>query len=763
MNPSTLLGVLAFARPFRRAHSAPDFRSAVRCVALFVALTAAWPCLTRAASVEWNNTGTDFATGTNWVGGTAPVGDGTTDVATFGAQGGAATSPTVGVNRTVGGLSFLSNAFAYDFAGPGTLRIGSSGVANNAAATQTFSGPLSLNGNQAWTTVAGGALVISGSVDLNPASASSRTLTVAGAGNTTIDGVLSNSFAGSSGNVTVTATGTVLFNGANTYTGVTTVSSGATLKLGHAAALGSTAGGTTVSSGGTLDLNGQAVGAEVVSINGTGVAAAGAVANTAPGAASLAGKLILTGSSTVSVSAGSSLTLGDIDLNASSASARTLSIAGAGDVTLSGNISHSYAGSTGNLTINSTGTVTLSGNNTFTGNAVVSSGATLKIGSATALASSSNYTNVSSGGVLDLNGFDVAKPLRLSASGFDGNGALVNTSDTAVTIAGNVLLAGSSSIGQGDITVNGAVGDAGAGKSLTKRGSGTLTLAGVNTYSGATIVSSGSLLIDGSTAASSAVSVSSGATLGGSGHILGSVTSSGGILNNADHVLSIAGTLATSGASSLASGSTFNVTGGTTVMSGSFAVNGQLGGSLVVDEGATLSGSGFINGATLINDGASLAPGNSPGKLVFGDTLTLSGASITTLQIGATGTAGTDYDAVTVNSLLTFGGTLNVVATDLGGGLYAFAQPGTFNLFSFGSQTGNFATVIVNGVALSFDSGLGSWSVLNLDGFDYTFSLANGQLTAASTSAIPEPSTWAALFGVVALGVAAYGRRRART
>lgn len=733
-----------------------------RRVAALLALLAAWPLASEAAPIEWNNTGTDFATGTNWVGGTAPVGDGTTDIATFGAQGTAAAAPTVSANRTVGGLSFLGGAFAYNLGGPGTLRVGSSGIVNNAATTQTLSGPLSLNGNQAWTTATGGALVINGTVDLNPAAASSRTLTVAGAGNTTIEGVIFNSFAGSSGNANVTATGTVLFNGANTYTGLTTIASGATLKLGHTSALGSTAGGTTVSSGGTLDLNGQAVGAEAVAINGTGVGATGAVVNTAPGAASLAGKLTLTGSSTVSAPAGSSLTLGDIDLNASSTSARTLSIAGAGDVTLSGNITHSFAGSTGNITINSTGIVTLSGNNTFTGNAVVSANATLKIGSATALANSGNFTNVQSGGSLDLNGFDVAKPLRLSGSGINTNGALINTSNTAVTIAGNILLAGSSAIGQGDITVNGAIGDSGAIKSLTKRGAGTLTLAGVNTYTGATIVSSGTLLINGSTHADSAVSVSSGATLGGGGNILGSVTSDGGTLNNAGHVLGIAGTLATSGASSLVTGSTINVAGGTTITSGALAVNGHLGGSLAVSDGATLSGSGFISGATIVHDGGSLAPGNSPGALLLGDTLTLSGASITTLQIGATGTAGVDYDTVSVANLLTFGGTLNIVATDLGGGPYAFAEAGTFNLFSFGSQTGNFTAVSVNGFDLSYNAGLSNWGAVNIDGFDYTFSLADGQLTAAASTAVPEPATWAAILGFVALGAAAYGRRRAR-
>ena len=67
-------------------------------------------------------------------------------------------------------------------------------------------------------------------------------------------------------------TGTLTVSGANTYTGVTTVSEG-TLTLASGNGLGAAGAGneTTVASGATLAVQGGVVTAEAITLNGTGV------------------------------------------------------------------------------------------------------------------------------------------------------------------------------------------------------------------------------------------------------------------------------------------------------------------------------------------------------------------------------------------------------------------------------------------------------------------------------------------------------------
>jgi autotransporter-associated beta strand protein len=92
-------------------------------------------------------------------------------------------------------------------------------------------------------------------------------------------------------------------------------------------------------------------------------------------------------------------------------------------------------------------------------------------------------------------------------------------------IPGKTLTVGSNNL---STTVSGLI--VGAGGSLVKTGSGTLTLSGINTYTGTTTVNSGALVVNGSIAPSSLTTVNSGALLLGSGTVGSTVVNAGGVL-----------------------------------------------------------------------------------------------------------------------------------------------------------------------------------------------------------------------------------------
>lgn len=81
-------------------------------------------------------------------------------------------------------------------------------------------------------------------------------------------------------------------------------------------------------------------------------------------------------------------------------------------------------------------------------------------------------------------------------------------------------------LGGSTLNLSGAIGDGGNGYALTKAGSGTLTLSGVNTYSGGTTVSAGTLSIDtggsiGVSSGNAVVITGDGVTINNAGTITG--------------------------------------------------------------------------------------------------------------------------------------------------------------------------------------------------------------------------------------------------
>jgi autotransporter-associated beta strand protein len=210
----------------------------------------------------------------------------------------------------------------------------------------------------------------------------------------------------------------------------------------------------------------------------------------------------------------------------------------------------------------------------------VNSGGSVGFGD-TATAGSANFT-VNSGGNLQFseNGpggaanatitnhgnlaFDTSSSAENASITSDGSGASISIEDNATGGAAqiNLINSGSLNISQingtsttigslaGDPTSTaflgaktlvvggnnlstvfaGVIADDGATSpgSLTKTGTGTLTLTGVNNiYFGATTVTGGTLIVDGSIASSSGVTVTTGGTLGGTGFVPGTVISGG--------------------------------------------------------------------------------------------------------------------------------------------------------------------------------------------------------------------------------------------
>lgn len=188
---------------------------------------------------------------------------------------------------------------------------------------------------------------------------------------------------------------------------------------------------------------------------------------------------------------------------------------------------------------------------------------------------------------LDLGGGNTINPVTNSGGNAFNIGSLSSTAADAI-LNGGTAGAPTYSIGALNASTTFAGKFLGNAK-VTKTGSGTLTLTGASTHTGATAVNAGGLVMNG-TFGSSAVTVASGATLAGSGTFGGTVSvASGGIVEPF-------GTL-TTGALTLATPSLF------------FEIDGAASDRIQVNGSATLSGAHTIQ-FTL--PGGNLAPGTYP-------------------------------------------------------------------------------------------------------------------------------------------------------
>ncbi|ACB75006.1 beta strand repeat-containing protein [Opitutus terrae] len=556
-------------------------------------------------------------------------------------------------------------------------------------------------------TYTGGTTIINGTLQLgNGSTSGSVTGDIANAGsvvfnrsnNTTYAGVISGN-----GSVTKQGAGTLTLTSAHTFTGTTTISAGTLTLNGAGALMGNIVNNAalTFSPSGSRTYAGNLSGTGAVTLNGASTQIFTGAASHTGGTTVQAGTLQLGNGGT------SGALAGNVTLSTSLA---TLAFNRSDAVTFSGAVSGSGA-----LTQSGSGTLTLSGVNTYTGGTTLAAG-TLELGSADALGSSGiiNFT----GGTLR---FTAANTTDYSNR---FNSAYAVHQDYRVDTNGR------------DVTFASGFGDYDGNSTFTKLGSGTLTLTSYTGYTGATTISAGTLQLGDGTS---------------TGAVSGAIVNQAAlVINTPDSVslgaISGSGTLTKLGAGTVYVYGENTSTGAVTISAGSFLVNNSSGsgtgsGDVTVQSGALLGGDGTVGGLTTLAAGAILAPGNSPGTLTFTNGLTLNAGAVFNFELGA---AASDLIRIT-------GGTLTGPASGTV----------TLNLFDAGDFTAASYTLFdfsTGGTTLS-DFDLSDFSFgSTLAGYSYSLAFVGSTLE-LTASAIPEPSTYAALCGLAAFGLAFYKRR----
>ena len=461
--------------------------------------------------------GTTVNAGTLRIGKAAAIGTGSIDV-----QGGTLAfdaSLTLDATRPLelnGGTLFITSGrtltLTQALGGSGSLVKTGSGTLDIGATTQSVSG----------LTLSDGYLSGSGSL----ASSTGFTLQA---------GAVGPSLTGSS-TLAKLGGGVVTLTGDNSYTGGTVLTAG-TLQIGHANALGSSGtisfdGGTLRhSSANTVDYSsrfsqtaGQAYSidtyGENITLANALTSAGGSLTKLGGGTLTLSADNTYTGTTTISAG---TLQIGDGGTTGQIAgaisNAGTLIVDRRGELTLAGGIT-----GTGSLEKRGDGSLVLTADNDYTGSTTVAAG---NLVFTTRNAFYSGSINSSNAGKLTVAAGATATFLTSddnSRSRADRLGTIIDHANVA---AGAFIGIDTSEDADGSFTLNQNVGgDLG----LRKLGSGTLNLAGTNTYSGSTAIDVGRLNLSGS-AANSTFIINDGGTLSGTGTLGALTLNDGGILS----------------------------------------------------------------------------------------------------------------------------------------------------------------------------------------------------------------------------------------
>ncbi len=610
---------------------------------------------------------------------------------------------------------------------------------------------------------------------------------------------------GTGGGITKSGTGTLVFSAINTYTSATLVSAG-TLKLGAAGVI-SNSSALTVSSGATFDLNsysetvGSIAGAGTINnVSGAGTPTltcggdntsttfSGTIANTT-------GTLSLTktGSGTLTCSGGNNITLDgtvttsagtlklvDCDALAKGSSTTTFSIAASATLELNANSQDIYLGSTctGGTIFSGTGTLQKTGAyNLFFGGQGASTyllymnmtGGTIDVQAGyiinggwqgTYWTNNKASLNIASGATFDIwNGNTVYVDALTGAGnvgiGFNGGtiSLQVGVNNGSGTFTG-VILAGSSPI------------------ALTKLGTGTQTLSGVNTYTGSTTVSAGTLKLGaaGVIPDASAVTVASGATLdmNSKNETIGSLAGAG-IVDNAAGGSSVtltcggdntsttfsgvikntSGTLAIckSGAGVYQQTGTNTYSGGTTIAGSCIRANNasSFGTSTVTisanafallwaPSALTITNNFVLNGSSGNSSYPAISHDGGAGLVTLSGTITLNANS-------EVGLGGTSSNNMVLSGVISGGFTLTIDELNVIGNPYTTTLSGTntytgSTVVSAGTLKLGAAGVISNSSALTVSSG----ATFDLNSYSETVGSIAGAGTINNVSAAGTPT-----------------------
>ena len=591
---------------------------------------------TAAAALIWNSASSsvwDVLTTANWTNTASHLSPELFypfDNVTFDDTPGVQTGITLGTTVNPNSVTVSSSANAFSLSGSGK-------ISGYATLTKSGSSTFTVNNTNDYTgatTINGGTLLLSGGANRLPPVTAVTLADTAGAtldlngNNQTVASLSGGGASGGNvmlgaGNLTVAGTGTATYQGSISGIGSLAKSGIGTQTLANA---NSYSGGTTVSAGTLAVSGGGTLGTNTAALNANGgTLDLGGTSQTA-GAVTIAGGTIQNGTLMGSSFAGQS-----------------------------GAVSASLAGVGTALTKTGAGVLTLSGTNLFTGGTVASSGYLMLSCPGVCLPGDITFT----GGIVQLGAaeqiadaallsFTNAAETRLQLQGFNetvggvqslggaGNKIVEAASDglnnKPATLTLNVSGAGAYTF---DGYVRDASGATGSPLSVTKSGTGTQTFSGspaLVSYSGATVINGGVLEISGagSVANNSAITFNGGSVkFSGGGTRSGLINGSGNVICAVGTALTLSGTNAYTGTTTINSNSTLTAT-----VLANGGVNSSLGAAasaatnLVIDSG-TLAYSG-PNASSDRNFTISAAKVATLNVTLTGTNLTLTGSAPTT-------------------------------------------------------------------------------------------------------------------------------------